>query len=334
MTEKLGADTDFREVLPFPLLDVRVERDLLPRDFYRNYCRPAKPVILAGEMSGWSATERWGESSGLLGRIDRETPVWCRQVVEPGIEYAEDYVELPFGDFVEEIIDNATTTHYLTQGLVFPPTGIVRVMRRSQYPAFVEALSVDCQVPRYFKRRHLNEGVVWMGRGGQVTPLHFDEPDNFNCVVRGRKKWLLFPPSEALNVLLPEHDGRGSIVSSIEALTSDGVWKGGPVDHAYVCETMPGQMLYVPAGYFHQVYSSDELSIAVNFWFCNFENPLLFSRVLRALSARRMGFRQPLKRLVWASLLACTEIGRLLSYPLRRGKLDRTQPTLGPAKYT
>lgn len=36
---------------------------------------------------------------------------------------------------------------------------------------------------------------LWMGAGGQKTPVHFDNQENFLCMVDGRKKIRLYEPA-------------------------------------------------------------------------------------------------------------------------------------------
>ena len=221
--------TDFQSVLPFPVAAVPVERGLSPADFNHRYRAPGRPVVLEGEIDDWRARTEWADGRRLLDLVDADQTVWCRQRIDPKVDYAEKYVDVPFGQLVAEVFDDVESVHYLTQGLVFPPRGFARVVHRETYPAFLEALAQDCSLPRLFPSRYLVEGVIWIGCGGQVTPLHFDEQENLNCVVRGRKRWVLFPQSEASRLLRGDHDGQGSVLTSLEQLTLDGTWQGGDV---------------------------------------------------------------------------------------------------------
>jgi hypothetical protein len=330
---RLRFDTDFQAALPFTLRPVPSVDDISRSAFRRDFQLPGHPVILKREMQGWAAIERWKEPSRLIALTGPERVVYCRQRSDPGRPYTEEYVALKFRQLIAEIFDAPYTSHYLTQGLIYRAQGFNRLLARLRFPAFLEELSEDCVLPSVIDSSLLHQGILWMGSGGQITPLHFDEQENLNGMVQGRKRWLLFPSSEALNLLLPEHDGRGSVLSSLEMLTADGRWHGGPVKDAFYCETAPGQMLYVPAGYLHQVYSSSEPNIAVNFWYIDPNNVRLAARALRARSTRRFGFRQPLKRAVQVALMLAALAPLRASYAFKRGVVPEPAYELGPTGY-
>ncbi len=42
----------------------------------------------------------------------------------------------------------------------------------------------------------LTSNLLLVGPAGSVTPLHYDEQENFFCQVRGEKTVLLFPPDQ------------------------------------------------------------------------------------------------------------------------------------------
>lgn len=276
---------------------------------------------------------RWQDHTRLTELVGADTEVFCRQVIDPAAPYEENYEPLPFGQLMHEVFEAGTSRNYLTQGLLFPPVGFLRRLARSAYPALLEALAVDCAVPSFVDADDLLEGIIWLGVGGQVTPLHFDEANNLNVLLRGRKRWLLFPPSEIRNLCVDGNDARGSVVSSIEQLTEGSRWRGGDVTCAYTCETGPGEMLYVPTGYLHQVYSSDEPSIAVNFWFIDANSPVELGRTLRSRTTRRMGINQPAKRLVYAALLLGATAFLRMQFLLRPSSMPVQDFNIGPTGY-
>ena len=74
---------------------------------------------------------------------------------------------------------------------------------RAMYLAGVSLTSITGRVP-YFKlprsiTQHLipDSPLIYMGKGRQRTPLHFDPTGNLVVAVRGQKKFDLFPPSSS-----------------------------------------------------------------------------------------------------------------------------------------
>jgi hypothetical protein len=326
-------DTDFAARFPFELRPVPRLRSVGADEFRRMTRGPAVPVIVEDATAGWTAPQAWRDPARLVELVGADTEVYCRTVRDPASPYQEDYEALRFGQLVHEVFVDGRSDHYLTQGLVFPPTGFLRRMVRGTFPAHLQALAADCGVPSFIPPTALVEGVLWLGVGGQVTPLHFDDSDNLNVCLQGRKRWLLFPPREVRNMCIDGNEARGSVVSSIEQLTAGGQWRGGDVRFGYVCETGPGETLLVPAGYLHQVYSSTEPSIAVNFWFSEQNDLVGLLRSLRQITIRRVGVNQPVKRLVYGALVAGKYTQLRLQYLLAPSSLPEPEIGLGATGY-
>jgi hypothetical protein len=326
-------ESDLASALPFPLLPVPVVALDDPADFHRGVGRTATPAVISGAIDQWPALARWHDPSRLVELVGSSTTVFCRQVADASEPYREEYEEVRFADLITEVFERGSTAHYLTQALVIEPEGLLRRVVRTTYPALLQQLAVDAGVPPVLRNDEVVEGVMWMGVGAPTTPLHFDDTDNLNCLVRGRKRWVIFPTSETRHLLIDGQTGRGSVLSSLEQLTADGEWRGGPVRHAYVCETGPGDVLFVPGGFAHQVFSSREPSIAINFWFADPTSLRTIARLVRTNSLRRCGFGRPMKRIAWMAVLVTVAAGVTLRYRLRPSSMPEPEIRLGPTSY-
>jgi len=127
----------------------------------------------------------------------------------------------------------------------------------------LRALNALCHWPGWFER--MGPPRFWLGPAGTVTPLHCDYDDNIFAQVWGRKRITLVPPHhedflyvrEANPVLFgspfdPESPDFERFPLARQAL---------PVE----CIVEPGELLYVPAGWYHQVRSLS-FSLSVNRW--------------------------------------------------------------------
>jgi hypothetical protein len=127
----------------------------------------------------------------------------------------------------------------------------------------LRALNALCHWPGFFDR--MGPPRFWLGPAGTVTPLHCDYDDNVFAQVWGRKRITLAPP---------HHD------AFLYVREANPVLFGSPVDgeapdfdrHPLArqatlidCVVSPGDMLYVPAGWYHQVRALD-FSLSVNRW--------------------------------------------------------------------
>jgi hypothetical protein len=116
-------------------------------------------------------------------------------------------------------------------------------------------------------------GVVpnfWLGNALTV-PVHHDHPYNLACVVAGRRRFTLFAPQQVGNLYIGplEHTPSGAPISVVhpnppdldrypryrEALAS-----------ASVAELAPGDALFIPPLWFHQVEALEKVNLLVNYW--------------------------------------------------------------------
>jgi hypothetical protein len=118
-------------------------------------------------------------------------------------------------------------------------------------------------------QRSLNAANLWISRRGVFTQSHFDELENFNIALEGRKRFIVSPPG--LRGYYPRSTVRGFGDKS-RAFDFDDV---SPARFPKLASRLAerrelilaaGQMLYLPLGWWHQAESLDEMNINVNFW--------------------------------------------------------------------
>jgi hypothetical protein len=127
----------------------------------------------------------------------------------------------------------------------------------------INALNGMCHWPGYFSK--MGPPRFWLGPAGTVTPLHCDYDDNIFAQVWGSKRIFLAPPHhdeflyprEANPVLYgspfdPEHPDFERFPLARQAALVE-------------CIVNPGDMLYVPAGWYHQVRALT-FSLSANRW--------------------------------------------------------------------
>ena len=120
-----------------------------------------------------------------------------------------------------------------------------------------------CHWPTYFDK--MGPPRFWVGPAGTVTPLHCDYDDNIFAQVWGRKRIFLSPP---------HHD------AFLYPNEANAILSGSPFDPEapdferfplarqatmIECIVEPGDMLYVPAGWYHQVRALT-FSLSSNRW--------------------------------------------------------------------
>lgn len=124
-------------------------------------------------------------------------------------------------------------------------------------------LNQFCHWPGYFEK--MGPPRFWLGPAGTVTPLHCDFDDNIFAQLWGTKRIFLSPP---------HHD------EFLYVREANAVLYGSPFDPEapdfdkfplarqatmIECIVKPGDLLYVPAGWYHQVRSLT-FSLSTNRW--------------------------------------------------------------------
>lgn len=230
-----------------------LRRDNIPRrrgisveEFILNFEEPNKPVMLEGCMDNWEAMNKW----------DKEYLVkTCGDV-----KFSVGPVEMSLQDYFR-YSDQAREERLL---YLFDP----------KFGEKVSVLGSEYQVPEYFKEDLFsvlgNERPdyrwVIIGPAGSGSSFHIDPNSTsaWNAIIKGSKKWILFPPEVVPPGVHPSPDGAevACPVSIIEwfmnfyGATKD--WKKKPIE----CICKAGEVIFVPNGWWHLVINLEE-SIAI-----------------------------------------------------------------------
>jgi hypothetical protein len=213
-------------------------------DAFRARAREGLPFLMTGLVDRWPLTaltpqelrERFGDA-----------PVRARVGDYVGTAFAPDRAMRDM--LLRDYLDLSST----------PQEGLPPYVGNLE----LRALNALCHWPGWFER--MGPPRFWLGPAGTVTPLHCDYDDNIFAQVWGRKRITLAPPHhdeylyvrEANPVLFgspfdPESPDFERFPLARQAL---------PVE----CIVEPGELLYVPAGWYHQVRSLS-FSLSVNRW--------------------------------------------------------------------
>lgn len=120
-----------------------------------------------------------------------------------------------------------------------------------------------CHWPTYFDK--MGPPRFWVGPAGTVTPLHCDYDDNIFAQVWGTKRIFLAPPHH--DAFLYPREANAILFGSPFNPESPDFDRFPLARQATLieCIVQPGEMLYVPAGWFHQV-SALTFSLSSNRW--------------------------------------------------------------------
>jgi ribosomal protein L16 Arg81 hydroxylase len=116
------------------------------------------------------------------------------------------------------------------------------------------------------------EGVsVYLSQAHTVTNLHWDLRSGAIQQLRGRKRVLMFAPSEIANLPMYAADHIFGRRSRIDGLIDAAALENFPAlkqARGFICELGPGDWLYLPAGWLHHVTTCDDDCISLIATFC------------------------------------------------------------------
>ena len=111
---------------------------------------------------------------------------------------------------------------------------------------------------------------IWIGNRTCIA-AHHDLPDNLACVVAGRRRFTLFPPSELPNLYIGPLDftPAGQAVSLVDFARPD-LEKfpkfAQALARAQVVELQAGDAVFIPSMWWHHVEALDAFNVLVNYW--------------------------------------------------------------------
>lgn len=127
----------------------------------------------------------------------------------------------------------------------------------------------DLEFPNLIKETdQFHAANLWFGTSGCVTPLHVDRNQNFLHQITGRKEFTLFSPHNTPYLYPKQGYSRYSRINLDQVDSQEfPLFKNAT---GYKCILEPGDLFYLPPGWWHQVRSLD-ISISVNFWWDLFD---------------------------------------------------------------
>lgn len=111
---------------------------------------------------------------------------------------------------------------------------------------------------------------IWIGNRTRIAP-HNDVPNNVAVCVVGRRRFTLFPPDQFANLYLGpvDYTPAGRPVSMVDLANPDLDRFPRIVEalaHAQVAELEPGDAIFIPSLWWHQVEALGPFNILVNYW--------------------------------------------------------------------
>lgn len=241
--------------------------------FHADYVKKGVPVVIRGAVEGWSALTKWNfdylkktvgsisvpvakSHSGVFGQKDQITPEFGHQ---------------RFDAFIDAMMLPASVERERAE--------VVQV----NLPKVLQPLARDVELPEYIDKVALHNVNIWIAPANVLTWLHYDPYHNLYACVLGKKKVTLIAPKYFRCVYPYPWHAPHSHFSQVQIenpdLTRFPRFRG--VDRL---ETVlePGEMLFIPIDWWHQVSGVDK-SVFVNFfWHASLRQFLAYPQLHKA----------------------------------------------------
>ncbi|KIK06699.1 hypothetical protein K443DRAFT_673988 [Laccaria amethystina LaAM-08-1] len=210
--------------------------------------------------------------------------------------FVEPFVEkMTIGDLIKHLkesegVDGEVRYLQSQNGNLFPSDFFGRSSDDANSPSEFEPLRSDVpsEIPWCTEALGKRPDAVniWIGNSRSTTSIHSDPYENIYAVVRGEKNFLLIPPTDGwcLQERSYPHASytRRSPSSSLELVPSGPdvplvPWASVidpelpsvlPSDVTPIYVTLkPGEVLYLPVGWWHHVRQVGDITISLNWWY-------------------------------------------------------------------
>ncbi len=239
--------------------------------FRQQVMEPCRPVLMRGVASEWPLLA--AGTDGVVDHIRRHdagnvaeafvgTPaIGARYFYDDELAgFNFDRKTMPISEAVAQIV--------ATAGDPDQPTMYMGSLPAERYLPGIEQATPLPFLPEQVRPR------LWIGHAS-IVACHYDTKDNVAVVAAGRRRFTLYPPDAIADLYVGpiDHTLSGQPVSF-----AAGSPHGDPRyplferarARALVAELGPGDALYIPKLWWHQVEALDDLNVLVNFWWDDF----------------------------------------------------------------
>ncbi|KAM6934549.1 tRNA wybutosine-synthesizing protein 5 [Xenentodon cancila] len=247
------------EKIPVPIL-TGVDSEVFLRDIYPQ----RRPVVLRGVGLG-PCLDRW--TVKYLGETEGDVKVKVHVSRLSQMDFLNKnfvYKTLTFKEFLKRASEMKHTDFFLSENESYYLRSLGEDVRKE--PADIKKqfpnLAADFHIPLFFTAQQFFSSVLRISSSGLQLWTHYDVMDNLLAQVTGMKRVVLYSPQDALHLYL---SGDKSEVLDIDAPDLKRFPEFVKAKR-YECVLEPGDLLFIPALWFHNTLAL-QFGVGVNiFW--------------------------------------------------------------------
>jgi hypothetical protein len=246
---------------------------IMERDaFLSDVAEPCAPVVVRGLCSDWPAVTAAASTKLFDYLMKFDAGLEAEAFVgDPDIAGRYHYdKDLSGFNFARESMSFASALERIVVSAAEPeaPSIYMGSLPLDQYlPGFSAENSLPMLAPQVRPR-------IWLGNASNVS-CHYDTYDNLACVIAGRRRFTLYPPDAIGDLYVGpiDHTMAGQPIALAAGSAPDDQKYprfGKARARALVADLGPGDALYVPKLWWHQVEATEAVNVLVNYWWDGF----------------------------------------------------------------
>lgn len=257
--------------MPLDFAPIPTFEDITQVHFFEEIYPLKKPVVLKGLVSDWPAVIAANESNtayiDYLKSCYQGMPVTLTTADKSAANrlfYTDDWLRVNFSErrikltpvldkLLSEVANPTSDTFYV--GSTPTKLCIPKFSQENVLPLLSHIDAIES---------------IWIGNKSRVA-AHYDVPENIACVTSGKRRFTLFPPEQINNLYTGRYDftPAGQPISLVDFNNPD--FEQHPkfkeaIKHGLVADLEPGDAIYIPRLWWHQVEGLGDINTLINYW--------------------------------------------------------------------
>jgi len=233
-------------------------KDIEISNFYKNFLREQSPVLITDiyekfpELKNWDMEYLAKKVGDKLIKVNTSNSGVFALNPKTGKQDATP-LHMRVKDYINTINTESTEGKMYAQQISILNT--------------LPELGKELKIMKYIPNHHLKSVNIWFGSGGNTSLLHYDPANNFFLQLLGEKKMWLCSPKYFSSLYPNSWRSDGCYLSKVNPYNHDNTMYPEISEVEKIELLIPhGSILFLPAYWWHQVYSISN-SISVNIWF-------------------------------------------------------------------